>query len=73
MKTRKLYQIRANCTGLTMKLRSYKRARKLAAYLRSRYGINAYLAPLNVTVQAKKTCAGFDFTSRAQAGLGEVK
>lgn len=54
MKTAKLYEIRINGNSLSMKLRTYSRARRLAGYLRSRYGIDTYLAPWMV---AAKACA----------------
>lgn len=46
MKTRKLYEIKAGHgeTFKTRQLRSYNRARKLAGYMRRRYGIDTYIA-----------------------------
>jgi hypothetical protein len=48
-KQKKLYEIRRQMDGLgtqsiSPKLREYRRAKKLAAYLRRRFGVKTYLA-----------------------------
>jgi len=56
MKTTKMYQIRENGRGLSSKLRSFARARKLAARLR-RMGHDVNLAALNIAAPVARSPA----------------
>lgn len=59
MKIRKLYEIRrypdnhplqsSSSVSYNQKLRPYTRARKLARYLKTRYGMKAFSASISVT------------------------
>lgn len=73
MKTRKLYDIRidegnTSPRSIGRRFRPYNRARKLAGYLRRRYGLDTVLSPWNVNA-ASSDNRGNSFTGAAYAAL----
>lgn len=58
MKARKLYEVRhypdvhpmQPSDRLSFKLRPYQRARRLARYVKARYGLKTFVSPLSINI-----------------------